>query len=34
MQNMTILTNFDPKKYYKIAQFNYVKIGNIWHNFF
>ena len=29
MQNMTILTNFDPKKYYKIAQFNYVKIGNI-----
>ena len=26
---MTISTNFDPKQYYNIAQFNYVKIGNI-----
>ena len=30
---MTISTNFDPKYYYEIAEFNYVKIGNIWHNF-
>ena len=30
---MTISTSFDPKYYYEIAEFNYVKIGNIWHNF-